>query len=57
MGPYCSMCGEDAFSPTGCEQCGVLLCDDCAQRDEGYCLACAVGDGAMCECRAFEEAA
>ena len=41
MSLYCSECGEDAWFAEGCEAgCGVVLCDDCQQVNEGYCQKC-----------------
>ncbi len=39
----CSMCGKrgDQRSMRKCGLCGLLLCDDCAERNVGLCDDCA----------------
>ena len=39
----CAMChrAADARSLRGCPVCGAMLCDDCAEREQGLCADCA----------------
>ncbi|HIQ82699.1 MAG TPA: hypothetical protein IAA52_06300 [Candidatus Pullichristensenella stercorigallinarum] len=39
----CAMCHRvaDARSLRGCPVCGAMLCDDCAEREQGLCPDCA----------------